>query len=172
MTLMRAALTKVLPDVDIVLSMDDDVIAIRDMSDVWDLPIDGYYYSASEEPLKSKGGRFYVCDLYTQMGVVLFNLKKLREDGKDDEVISLLNRKFYSIAEQDCMNLNCQGMIYPMPPEFNMCDYTRHEGIPKMVHYAALANWKMFNLVNHYRSVPWEEVERLHNENLNRRSDI
>lgn len=172
MTLMRAALTKVLPEVDTILSLDDDVIAIRDVSDVWELPIDGCYYSASEEPLKSKGGRYYVCDFYSQMGVVLFNLKKLREDGKDDEVIELLNKNFYGVVEQDCMNLSCQGMIYPMPPEYNMCDYTRHTGIPRMVHYAAIRDWNKFNLVEHYRSVSWEEVERLHNENLNRRSDF
>lgn len=172
MTLMRAALTKVLPDVDVILSMDDDVIAMRDMSGVWDLPIDDYYYAAAEEPYKSKGGKGYVCDYYGQMGVVLFNLKKLREDGKDDEVIRYLNTKKCPFVEQTAFNLNCQGGIYPMSAEYNMSNYTKKEGIPKIVHYAAIWNWNTFSIVNHYRGIPWEEVERIHNENINRRSDI
>lgn len=43
MTLMRAALPKIFPDLDVILSMDDDVIALQDVSDLWDLPIEDYY---------------------------------------------------------------------------------------------------------------------------------
>lgn len=157
MTLMRAALPKVLPDIDVILSMDDDVIALKDVSAVWDLPIDDYYYAAAKEPLKSEGGADYKFPLYTQMGVVLFNLKKLREDGMCDRVIDALNAYWFSIAEQDCMNLLCQGKILEMPGEYNATNYTVG-GDAKMVHFAAIKDWTNLPEVQKYRNIPWEDI--------------
>ena len=158
MTLMRAALPKIFPDIDVILSMDDDVIALKDISDLWDLPIDDYYFSAAKEPLKSDGGSDYKFPLYTQMGVVLFNLKKLREDGMVDRVIDALNAYWFSIAEQDCMNLMCQGHIYPMPAEYNATNYTEKVDDPKMVHYAAIKDWNTKPDVERYRNIPWSDI--------------
>lgn len=164
MTLMRAALPKIFPDFDTILSLDDDVIALQDVSDVWDLPINDYYYAASREPLKSEGGNDYKSPLYTQMGVVLFNLKKLRDDGMCDRVIDALNAYKFNIAEQDCMNLLCNGHIYPMPSEYNTNNYTEKCDDPKMIHFAAIKEWTKLPEVEKYRHLPWDTVEELHNE--------
>lgn len=166
MTLLRAALPKVFPDLDRILSLDDDVIAVDDVSDVWDLPIDDYYYSAAREPLKSTGGKDYKFQLYTQMGVVLFNLTKLREDGMVDKVIEALNAYFFSIAEQDCMNLLCQGHIYPMPCEYNQTNYTERSEHPRLIHYAAVPfkRWTNEPPVIKYRNMSWSEVMWRHDE--------
>ena len=158
MTLMRAALPKIFPDTDVILSMDDDVIALQDVSDLWDLPIQDYYFAASREPRKSTGGDDYKFPLYTQMGVVLFNLKKLRDDGMCDMVIEALNAYWFSIAEQDCMNLLCQGHIYPMPSEYNMNNYTEPCANPKMIHFAAIKDWAHKPQVEMYRTRPWSQI--------------
>ena len=134
------------------------MIALQDISDVWNLPIDDYYYAAAREPLKSQGGADYKFPLYTQMGVALFNLKKLREDGMCDRVIEALNAYWFSIAEQDCMNLLCQGKIYPMPGEYNFTNYTEFCSNPKMIHYAAIKDWTHKPEVEHYRSIPWSQI--------------
>lgn len=157
MTMMRAALAKAFPDLDVILSLDNDTIIDQDISEIWDLPIDDYYYAASREPLKSKGGRTYVCDLFTQMGVVLYNLKKLR-DGKADEVIHALNTDRYIFAEQDAFNLMCQGNIYPMPSEYNACDYTEPCSNPKIHHFAAIWEWQHFPQVLKYKDKSFEEI--------------
>ena len=158
MTLMRAALPKIFPDIDVILSMDDDVIALGDVSPVWDLPIEDYYFAACREPKKSQGGSDFKFPLYTQMGVVLFNLKKLREDGMCDKVIDTLNSRWFSIAEQDCMNELCQGHIYPMPPQYNYTNYTEQINAPKMIHYAAIKNWTGKSAVVKYRQIPWSKI--------------
>lgn len=160
MTLMRAALPKIFPDIDVILSLDDDVIATGDVSDVWDLPIDDYYFAAAKEPRKSEGGDKFKHPLYVQMGVVLFNLKKLREDGMCDRVIEALNAYWFSIAEQDCMNLLCRGYIYPMPPEYNATDFTEKVDEPKMVHFAAKKDWTHLPLVEQYRKIPFSEIRK------------
>ena len=162
MTLMRAALPKIFPDLDVILSLDDDTIAVDDCSAVWDLPIDDYYYAAAREPKKSTGGSDYKFPLYTQMGVVLFNLAKLRETGMCDRVIEALNAYWFSIAEQDCMNLLCQCEIYPMPGEYNQTRFTEPSDHPKIIHYAAvpLKEWQYNAPVNMYRNMSWENVMR------------
>lgn len=164
MTLLRAALPKIFPDTDRILSLDDDVIAIDDVSALWDLPIEDYYYAAAREPKKSDGGADYKFPLYTQMGVVLFNLAKLRDDGMCDRIIEALNAYFFSIAEQDCMNLLCQGAIYPMPCEYNQTNYTEKSNHPRMIHYAAvrLPDWQYAAPANLYRNMLWDEVMRRH----------
>jgi lipopolysaccharide biosynthesis glycosyltransferase len=47
LAMMRAALAKVFPDLDTILSLDVDTIVNQDISDVWNLPIENYYFAAS-----------------------------------------------------------------------------------------------------------------------------
>lgn len=109
MAMLRIALCHVLPDVDKVLSLDADTVAVRDVSDVWDLPVDDCYFSAAHEWHRSNNGL-----LYCNHGVVLYNLEKMR-DGKADECIDVLNRRRYTWVDQDVGNYLCQGRIYDMP---------------------------------------------------------
>ena len=80
LAMMRAALAKEFPDLDKILSLDVDTIVVKNISDVWNLPIQDYYFAASREPLRSKGGEYYTCDLYVNTGVCLYNLKQLSHD--------------------------------------------------------------------------------------------
>ena len=91
MVLMRAALHRVF-DSDRILSLDIDTIAEKDISDLWDLPIEDYYLAGVREPHKSSNR------LYINAGVMLLNLEKLR-DGKGDEIITALNTKKYNFNE-------------------------------------------------------------------------
>lgn len=130
MVMMRAALIRILPeDLDRVLSLDVDTIVDQDISDLWNLPIDDCYFAASRE-WHTSTDRF----LYTNVGVSLHNLRKLR-DGKGEEMIRMLNRRQFRWVEQDCMNLLCQGYIYEMPPEYNDNYYTGAVTVPKIIHH-------------------------------------
>ena len=166
MTLMRACLTKILPDHDLVLSLDDDVIAVGDVSGIWDLPIGDNYFAAAREPLKSKGGRTYVCDYYGQMGVALQNLRQLRKDYIDDRIIADLNARENQFVEQTAFNRLCQGRIYEMPSEYNACPYTLPCDKPRMIHYAAIPvqRWRDMPEVARYREMTFEEAMRGNNE--------
>ena len=146
MSLMRAALAKVLPNEDKVLSLDCDVLATEDISDVFTYDLDGYYFSASEEPAKSSINR-----LYTNTGVCLYNLKKLRDDGKADGVIEALNNKRYAFIEQDCFNELCQGHILRMDQKYNATNYTLRCDHPAIIHYAGARDWTMQPLYRKYK---------------------
>ena len=160
MAMMRAALVKILPeDLDRVLSLDVDTIVDKDISNLWDLPIDDCYFAASHE-FHETTNKF----LYTNVGVCLFNLRKLR-NGKADEVIRMLNTREFGWVEQDCLNLLCQGYIYDMPPEFNAHYYTGDPKNPKIIHHIG-DNTRLprYPDVIKYASMSWDEVMRRRNK--------
>lgn len=150
MVLMRAALPFVFPDLDRILSLDCDTIITADISELWDLPLDDYYFAACREPATSAGGIDCRQPLYCNMGVSMFNLKKLRDDGAAKEVISLLNRRLLPFPEQDALNIVCQSAILPISSKYNKAECTEPVGYAKIVHYAAISDWTSKPLVQEY----------------------
>lgn len=130
MAMMRVALSKILPkNMNRVLSLDVDTIVDKDISELWSLPIDDCYFAAAHEWHKAQNGY-----MYCNVGVSLFNLKKMR-DGKTDELIHVLNKIKLEFLEQDALNMLCQGYIYDMPSEYNANYYTEHVDEPKIIHH-------------------------------------
>lgn len=152
--LIRAALTKVFPELDIVLSIDCDAIVDKDISDLWMLPMDSYYIAAAKEPVLTSVRHM----LYTNSGVTLFNLKKMREDNIDNEMIYALNMRKYTFVAQDVLNLFCQNHILEISSDYNACDYTNRTNNPKVIHYAGKSDWREDEVVKKYREMPWNEV--------------
>ena len=136
MALIKAAFTKIFPEIDTVLSLDVDTIVNENVSDLWDIDISNYYIAAVKEPKKT-----YSDFIYINVGVALFNLKKLREDKKDDEIIYLLNSIKLDYPEQDAINILCQKYIYSLPGDYNINNYTKEASHRKIIHYAAIKNW-------------------------------
>lgn len=151
MVLMRMALSKLLPDVDMILSLDVDTIVDKDVSELWRLPMEDNYIAACIEPKKSKK------EFYANMGVAMLNLKQLR-DGKDDEIIYALNTKEYVFCEQDCVNQLCKGKIIFIDSAYNVCDFTMPTDDPKIIHFAFQKRWMEEKLVQKYLNMPWEKV--------------
>lgn len=152
MTMMRAALCHVLP-VDKVLSLDADTVCLKDASGIWDIDVSGYYFSAAIEPHRSFGGL-----IYTNAGVTLFNLEKLR-DGKADEVIDVLNTQRFCWVEQDAMNYLCQGRIVPMLGDYNANDWVNYYD-PIILHFAGKNDWRGHPEAQKYRNMAWSEVRK------------
>lgn len=156
--MLRAALCYILPlDVTKVLSLDADVIAVTKEADyVWDLDLDrggGYYFSAAKELHRSHNGL-----LYCNTGVALYNLEKLLLDGKAKEVMDVLNTRKYTWVEQDVMNYLCQGRIMPMPPEYNVNDWTGPNSPVRIRHYAGMKKWDDQPDYLEYSKMSWDEV--------------
>lgn len=164
MAMMRIALCHVLPRVPIVLSLDADTICEQDVSAIWDLPVGDCYFSATPEWHRTGNGL-----LYCNAGVVLYNLRKLR-DGKADECIDVLNRRRYTWLEQDVGNYLCQGRIHEMPSEYNSNWWTdKNAAGARIVHFAGIPrdNWIHDPRVNYWRSKPWDEIMAMHAERAN-----
>jgi len=160
MSLMRAALALMpeLKHIDRILSLDCDTVAIKDVSDIWNMPIDGCYFSASSEPPRCHNGL-----LYCNTGVTLYNLEMLR-DGKAEEVVHCLNVQAFHNIEQDVFSYLCQGRIHDMPSEYNATKWTIRCAFPKLVHYAGIKSdvWHTYEEPHMYRNMTWQEAMELH----------
>ena len=118
--LISSAFTKVFPDLDKLLAIDCDTIVTQDISELWDISLDDYYFAGVQETLLSAVKHHG----YINSGVLLVNLKKLREDGKDDEIIYAMNKYRYTYVSQDAINDVCKGKILFLPSIYNACQYT------------------------------------------------
>lgn len=156
--LMRAAFTKIIP-VDKVLNLDADVFIEDDISELWDLDIDNYYFAGVTEFAKKGFEQPYI-----NFGVCMMNLKKLR-DGKDDEIIRELNTNHYFANEQDVFNTLCRQKL-AIQSKYNSCLYTKPCENPKIVHYAGIGDifpwsgvrWQDFPLAKKYQSMDWKII--------------
>ncbi|MCA6072405.1 MAG: hypothetical protein LE178_02525 [Endomicrobium sp.] len=90
----RVLLPKLLPDVDKILYTDVDVIFNDDLQELDKIDVSKYYvavakYGSSQKNLKSKiweqCGLFDIYDKrqYVNAGILILNLKKIRQDGID-----------------------------------------------------------------------------------------
>lgn len=164
LSLMRAALALMpeLEGIDRILSLDVDTICCRDVSGIWDMPIDDCYFSASREDMSCYKGM-----LYCNTGVTLYNLEKLR-DGKAQEVVDALNWRTYVNIEQDVFSFLCQGHIHDMPSEYNATRFTDRTNLVRINHYAGIKTeiWRNEPLVQQYRQMSWDRVMELHEEKV------
>lgn len=160
--MIRAALAQEFPDLSRILSLDCDTFCVRDVSRLWELPIDDLYFAASIEPARSK------CGLqYTNVGVALMNLDKLR-NGKCDECIDVLNKHKFTFVDQDVMNYLCQGYIYPMHSEYNANEFTEPVQNPRIVHFAGMKReiWHRHPVAKKYMDILWNDVMSIRKQNL------
>lgn len=144
MAMIRAALCHEYPELDAILALDCDVVALAGAAGVWETELGDNYYAASQELHRAPG--------YKNIGVTLYNLAKLR-DGKADEVIAALNSKYYRFVEQDAMNELCAGRVAEMDGNYNANDYTEHKAIPKILHFAGRSDF--------HGHLEWRYAERL-----------
>lgn len=150
MTLMRLALTKILPDEDSCLWLDVDTIVEMDIGELFETDLDGWLFAGCHEPTRSRQALKYY-----NAGVLLMNLKALRETGRDEDMIRAINTRKYIFADQDVINEKCAGEILEIDGDYNACDFTMHSLNPKIVHYAADRGYAWNRRFAEYGRLAW-----------------
>ena len=153
MVLMKATLHRLFPDLDRILMLDVDTIAVDDVSALWDFELGENWVAGAIEPGKTKPGQPYI-----NAGVMLLNLAQLRADGKGDELIRALDTRRFAYCEQDCIAELCAGGILEIPSEYNANAFTRPCAAPKLVHFAAVYRWQDEPLIRAWREAPWNPI--------------
>ena len=155
MVLLRAAYSKIFPNLDRILSIDMDTIVNENISDLWDLDLTNYYIAAVEETeLSEEEGSYF------NMGVAMLNLKKIREDKKDDEMIEAINTYWYRYKEQDCFNEFFRGHALILPSDYNCCMQAAGPQREKITHFAGLYKLDKYPHFNYYRNLPIDKIQR------------
>ena len=148
MAMMKCALSLVLEE-KIVLWLDVDTIVDEDISDLFEIDMNGYYYAGVLEPGKSKDIFRYI-----NSGVILCNLEFLHAVGKDYEMVAFLNVCRFGWVDQEVINILCQGRIRIIESLYNANNYTMPCIRPKIIHYAAIKDY-----MNDWAYKKYEDVD-------------
>ena len=166
--MVRICYCELLPDVDMVLQLDADTVVMRNVDAIWDLPMEGKWFAATHEALS--GYDPYGSGHYHNVGVCLFNLAQMREDGAQDRLVALINSRRMNCVEQDALNIEgaMHGKAVDMPVEFNENRATGYTDDPAIVHFVGYMDWQTNprlarrEYLKLYKDKSWKEIERLH----------
>lgn len=137
MAMLRCVLSIILKDESRVLWLDCDTIVNEDISDLFQINMEGCYYAGVVEPQKSRDIFRYI-----NSGVLLCNLDLLRDTQKEVELAYFLNCYKLNWADQEVINLLCQGHIRTIDSEYNQNAFTVPCIRPRIIHYAAVKDFK------------------------------
>lgn len=132
----RCYFSKILKD-DKILYIDADAIVVDNIKDLWDIDLEDNVLAGIHE-----GGEwnkhlstYGLDDTYINSGVLLMDLKKIREEKLDDNMIYLLNNNWYAYPDQDVINLVCRNRIKHISNIYNSTETTGFKDNAKIIHY-------------------------------------
>lgn len=127
-TFYRLQLPELLKEVEKCIYLDVDVVVKKDLKEFFDTELGdnyiagvkaaGYYYPEEKKTATINLLEIDKLDQYINAGVLLINLKKMREDKLAETFEKLLEKNFPS-QDQDILNAACYGHIKVLPPKYN-----------------------------------------------------
>lgn len=147
----RILLPKLLPeDIKKVLYLDSDLICNHDISELFNMDLDGNYaamvqnITEVDDDFKSKLGD----NNYHNSGVILIDLDKWRENNITSKLIDFLKNNKTSYPDQDAINIVLKGKIKTLNETWN-------KQVPELKHYEGI-HYK-YNIVHYISSCkPWK----------------
>jgi lipopolysaccharide biosynthesis glycosyltransferase len=141
----RLLLPNLLPDLDKIIYTDVDLIFNDDLQELDKIDISKYYvagvrdFGMNTKNLRRKIRKTYseygLYDIinkgqYINAGVLILNLKKIRQDNMDKKWFQLINIDF-PLIDQDIINITCADNILLLPRYYNLS----HDSA-RIIHYA------------------------------------
>ena len=162
--MVRACYPNLLPDVDMVLQLDIDTVVLDDVDELWDIPMEGKWFSATTEWLS--GYDPYHSGAYKNVGVCLFNLAQMRKDGAQQQMVDLMNTRKLWCIEQDALDIcgTQHGKSVDMPVRFNENRATGYTDAPAIQHFVGYMDWltnpnlPRREYLKRYRDKSWDEI--------------
>lgn len=162
----RLLLPNLMKNLDKILYLDVDVIVLSDLSELFNTNIDNYYLAAVKgynstlmnNYARRNGLSSYSevlnipsMDQYVNSGVMLMNLKLMREENLEERFVKFVERnhgknRLGLCHDQDVINAVCYGKIYFLSLKYNA-----------MQHYADKYE-KIQSLQDAYSKGEWEEA--------------
>ena len=136
MTMVRCYFSKVLNE-DKILYLDADCIVDGNIQELWDMDLEGNVVTGTKEPGEwSKHlGMEGMDNKYINSGIMIMDLKAIREQGLDDKMLDLLHRNYYFLPDQDVLNIVCKDKIKYVSSIYNSTETTGFVDNAKIVHY-------------------------------------
>ncbi len=171
-TLYRLFMPEVLPELDKIIYLDCDVIVNLDIVELWDINIEDNCLGGVKDPIAFTDKiplkdrlcmKFNKCNIkeYVNCGVLIMNLKKIREHGELFKIaLNWLNRHVHTAhyLDQDALNSIFSGSIKFIDNKFNrLPDYNNLDD-----------DGELNNCIVHFFGgfKPWREVYGSKSEQL------
>ena len=181
----RLFIPAMFPEYDKGIYLDSDIVVPGDISELYETELNGNLIGASvdysiqnipEFAKYTERGIGVHISKYINSGVLLMNLKKLREASIDKRFLELLNTyHFDTIApDQDYLNALCNGKIQYLPGTWDTMPEENSEVVnqPKLIHYNLFAKpWCYDNIQyedyfwNYAKETEFYSEIRKHKEN-------
>ena len=120
----RLMLDSILPNEDKVISLDGDLLVFEDLTELYNIELGENYIGGCYFRPHDIYNRKYVQEVLTlnegkriNIGVMLMNLKKLREDNIQKQMIAKIG--CFDIMSEDIINYICKDKIKQIPLKFN-----------------------------------------------------
>lgn len=191
-TFYRLMLSKLLLNREKVLYLDTDIIVLDDISKLYNINIDNYSLAACHDyimegfclksipSISGTGGipaKQYLQDYvglgnnykdYFQAGVILFNLKKIREMNVSDLMIESLTNKKYWFLDQDVLNKYFVSTALIIDSSWNFVNCIEdliddYSGTSKVKLLNDIHNYKIIHYAG-YDVKPWINPDAHYNE--------
>lgn len=111
---------EILSNLDKILYIDGDIIVKKDLSSLYSTDVEEYYVAAVKD---SNGLDYGFNDYdnyrYFNAGVMLLNLKKMREDKTAEKLLDYRKNGFNKLMDQDALNYVLKDKCLLLPFEYN-----------------------------------------------------
>lgn len=173
--MIKCELAELLPQLDKVLFLDGDILVVGDLGELYDIALDGNVLAAMRELRgeRKKLHKIIGTTHYFNSGVMLLNLKQMREEKLGEKMIQVKQQApdTWSYADQDPFNVVCEGRTHYLHPRWNFlstichynkdtwtideynafyhtsyANYTEMEEDAVIHHFAGLKPWKNKNM--------------------------
>ena len=136
MSYLRCYFSKILNE-DKILYLDVDTLVVDNIQELWKLDLEDNVFAGVHEP--GEWNKYLMTygldDVYINSGVLLMDLKKIREEKLDDSMIYLLNYTKFAYPDQDVINLVCRNRIHQLSNIYNSSETTGIVDNAKILHY-------------------------------------
>ena len=133
-TYYRFLILDLFPEAEKVLYLDSDMVAASDIADLYDTELGGNFLAAAKDVDMAgvfnadENQRDYVkntigslsADSYFQAGVLLFNLKKMKELATPDRLIKISQEREWNYMDQDVLNHVYKENVLYLGQEWNV----------------------------------------------------
>ena len=139
---------------DKLLYLDIDIMANNDIQELWDIDIEDYEYAA----VKEKYGCWLVRPDYTNAGVLLFNMKKIKETKLLEKARTLIKTKKLPFADQDAIFRSTTKKKI-IPRKFNeQSKFDRKDTV--LCHFCKRLMWLPYPHTENYKQWNIDEIHK------------
>lgn len=157
-SLLRLLITKLNLDIDKILYLDTDIVALEPLTDLYQLDISNYEIAM----VKDHMGKIFIGPKYCNSGVMLININECNKTKLFDKCIECINTKDLSFPDQDAIN-KCINKKLIIPKKYN--EQRKIKKDTTLKHFCKGIRWLPFKI---YNVKPWniEEFRKFYKTNL------